>query len=150
MNPDEARMLIQKAWEMLPRAYAPYSRFHVAAALLCGDGSVYTGFNIENAAFSPTICAERSAFVRALCDGKRDFRTIAICGGPDGIPVDFCAPCGVCRQVMREFCSPDDFQILLAKSPEEFRTFSLRQLLPEGFGPENLGPSKRGDSHADV
>ena len=150
MSPDEARMVIQKAWETLPRAYAPYSRFHVAAALLCGDGSVYTGFNIENAAFSPTICAERSAFVRALCDGKRDFRAIAICGGPDGTPVDFCAPCGVCRQVMREFCSPDDFQILLAKSPEEFRTFSLRQLLPEGFGPENLGPSKRGDSHADV
>ena len=137
MSPDEARMLIQKAWETLPRAYAPYSRFHVAAALLCGDGSVYTGFNIENAAFSPTICAERSAFVRALCDGKRDFRAIAICGGPDGTPVDYCAPCGVCRQMLFEFCGPD-MPVIMAKSEEDTLVMTLGELLPVGFGPDNL------------
>ena len=145
---DEA--LVREALLGLSRSYAPYSHFHVSAALLCGDGSIYTGNNIENAAYSATVCAERCAFFKAVSEGKREFAAIAICGGKDGEAEDYCPPCGVCRQVMREFCSPDDFQILLAKSPEEFRTFSLRQLLPEGFGPENLGPSKRGDSHADV
>lgn len=116
----------------------PYSRFHVAAALLCRDGTVYTGINIENAAYTPTVCAERSAFFRAVNEGKREFEAIVICGGKDGILTDYCAPCGVCRQVMREFCDPGTFKVILAKSPEEYREFTLEELLPLGFGPENL------------
>ena len=134
----DRQKLIQAAIDTLPGSYVPYSHFHVAAALLCKDGTVYTGFNIENASYSPTICAERSAFVRAVNDGKREFEAIVICGGKDGVPTDYCSPCGVCRQVMREFCNPESFRIILAKSSEEYREFTLEQLLPMGFGPENL------------
>lgn len=130
--------LIQAAIEVLPQAYAPYSHFHVAAALLCKDGSIYTGINIENAAYTPTVCAERSAFFRAVNEGKREFEAMVICGGKDGAVTDYCAPCGVCRQVMREFCDPGAFKVILAKSLEEYREFTLEQLLPMGFGPENL------------
>lgn len=130
--------LIQTAIDALGKSYVPYSHFHVAAALLCKDGTVYTGNNIENAAYSATICAERNAFFRAVNDGQREFSAIVICGGKDGIVSDYCAPCGVCRQVMREFCSPGDFHIILAKSPRDFKEFTLEELLPMGFGPENL------------
>ncbi len=132
------RQLIRTAIENLPNSYVPYSHFHVSAALLCKDGTVYTGSNIENAAYSATVCAERSAFFRALNEGKRDFEAIVICGGMDGVIADYCAPCGVCRQVMREFCSPREFRIILAKSTEDYRVFTLEELLPLGFGPENL------------
>ncbi len=135
----ERRALIQTAIDALPKAYAPYSHFHVAAALLCEDGTVYTGVNVENASYSPTICAERSAFVRAVNDGKREFSAIVICGGPDGVITDYCAPCGVCRQVMREFCQPETFRIILAKSVEDYKEFTLSELLPESFGPQMLG-----------
>ena len=134
----DRQTLIQAAIDVLPDSYVPYSHFHVAAALLCKDGTVYTGFNIENAAYSPSICAERSAFVRAINEGRREFQAIAICGGKDGVITDYCPPCGVCRQVMREFCNPATFQVILAKSPEEYKEFTLEQLLPMGFGPENL------------
>lgn len=134
----DRQTLIQAAIDVLPDSYVPYSHFHVAAALLCKDGTVYTGFNIENAAYSPSICAERSAFVRAINEGRREFLAIAICGGKDGVITDYCPPCGVCRQVMREFCNPATFQVILAKSPEEYKEFTLEQLLPMGFGPENL------------
>lgn len=134
----DAKTLIQEAVKVLPNSYVPYSHFHVAAALLCKDGTVYTGINIENAAYTPTICAERSAFVRAVNDGKRDFEAIAICGGKDGNLSDYCPPCGVCRQVMREFCDPKTFRIILPKSPEDYKELTLEQLLPMGFGPENL------------
>ena len=134
----DTKTLIQTAIKALPGSYVPYSHFHVAAALLCKDQTVYTGINIENAAYSPTICAERSAFVRAFNDGKREFEAIVICGGNDGIVSDYCPPCGVCRQVMREFCDPKTFRIILAKSPEEYKEFTLEQFLPMGFGPENL------------
>lgn len=134
----DRRKLIQEAINALPGAYVPYSHFHVAAALLCKDGSIYTGINIENASYTPTVCAERSAFFRAVNEGKRDFEAIAICGGKDGKLVDYCAPCGVCRQVMREFCDPGTFKVILARSQEEYREFTLEQLLPMGFGPENL------------
>ncbi len=134
----DRQTLIQAAIDVLPDSYVPYSHFHVAAALLCKDGTVYTGFNIENAAYSPSICAERSAFVRAINEGRREFQAIAICGGKDGVITDYCPPCGVCRQVMREFCNPKTFQVILAKSPEEYKEFTLEQLLPMGFGPENL------------
>lgn len=130
--------LIRAAIKVLPEAYVPYSHFHVAAALLCKDGTVYTGINIENAAYTPTICAERSAFFRAVNEGKREFEAIAVCGGKEGVLSDYCAPCGVCRQVMREFCDPKTFKVILAKSEEEYREFTLEEMLPFGFGPENL------------
>lgn len=122
----------------MPKSYVPYSHFHVAAALLCKDQSIYTGINIENATYTPTVCAERSAFFRAVNEGKREFEAIVICGGKEGILTDYCAPCGVCRQVMREFCDPKTFKIILAKSEDEYKEFTLEELLPLGFGPENL------------
>ena len=133
----EIKTLIQTAIDALPNSYVPYSRFHVAAALLCKDGTVYTGNNIENASYTPTVCAERCAFFKAVGDGKREFEAIVICGGLHGVITDYCPPCGVCRQVMREFCKPD-FKIILVKSEEEWKVYTLSQLLPEGFGPENL------------
>ena len=134
----DKKMLIRKAIETLPNSYVPYSHFHVAAALLCKDGTVYTGINIENAAYTPTICAERSAFFRAVNEGKREFDAIAICGGGNGVITDYVSPCGVCRQLMREFCEPETFRIILAKSEDDYKEFMLNQLLPLGFGPENL------------
>ena len=134
----DKKMLIRKAIETLPNSYVPYSHFHVAAALLCKDGTVYTGINIENAAYTPTICAERSAFFRAVNEGKREFDAIAICGGGNGVITDYVSPCGVCRQVIREFCEPETFRIILAKSEDDYKEFMLNQLLPLGFGPENL------------
>lgn len=134
----EKETLIQTAIDALPNSYIPYSHFHVAAALLCKDGTVYIGNNIENAAYSATVCAERSAFFQAVNAGQRDFSTIVICGGKDGLITDYCAPCGVCRQVMREFCNPNEFHIILAKSTSDYKEFTLEELLPMGFGPENL------------
>ena len=134
----EKEKLIRAAIDNLPGAYASYSHFQVSAALLCRDGSIYTGFNIENAAYSAAVCAERSAIFRAVCDGKREFEAIAVCGGKDGVITDYCAPCGVCRQVMREFCSPADFLVIMAKSPEDYVEMTLEELLPRSFGPENL------------
>lgn len=137
------RKLSRAAVSMMSRAYAPYSHFTVGAALLCSDGSVYGGCNIENAAYTPSNCAERTAFFKAVSDGKRDFAAIAIAGGPHGVPQDYCSPCGVCRQVMEEFCSPDDFLVVMAKSPDDYRVMTLSRLFPEGFGPGNLKIRKR-------
>ncbi len=134
----DKQKLIREAIRVLPKSYVPYSHFHVAAALLCKDQSIYTGINIENATYTPTVCAERSAFFRAVNEGKREFEAIVICGGKEGILTDYCAPCGVCRQVMREFCDPKTFKIILAKSEDEYKEFTLEELLPLGFGPENL------------
>ena len=129
--------LAEAALHARENAYCPYSGFAVGAALLTGDGKLYTGVNIENAAFGPTNCAERTAFFTAVAAGERDFAAIAIAGGKAGeAPKDFCAPCGVCRQVMREFCR-DDFKIVLAK-PDAVRVFTLKELLPESFSPDNL------------
>ena len=124
--------LMRLALEARERSYSPYSHFRVGAALLCGDGSVYTGCNIENAAFTPGICAERTAFAKAVSEGKRSFRAIAIAGGPEKGHPAFAAPCGVCRQVMAEFCKAD-FEILLAKDTENWKSYTLEQLLPERF-----------------
>lgn len=135
---EETKALIKAALNELSHSYAPYSHFHVAAALLCSDGKVYTGVNIENASYPATNCAERTAFFKAVSEGHREFRAIAICGGADGRVDSYCAPCGICRQVMREFCRPSGFQIILAVSEEDFRVFSLEELLPMSFGPENL------------
>lgn len=139
MTEADKEMLIKAAMKKLSFAYAPYSHFQVAAALLCSDKTVYTGNNVENASYSATNCAERSAFFKAVNEGKRNFLAIAICGGRDGKIDDYCPPCGVCRQVMREFCVPEDFLILLARSEREYQSFTLEQLLPCSFGPENLG-----------
>lgn len=138
MTKQEKKELIRAAIDRLGNAYAPYSHFCVSAALLCKDGTVYTGNNVENASYSATNCAERSAFFKAVNDGRREFSAIAICGGKDGIVTDYCAPCGVCRQVMREFCDPAGFLIILARSEQDYREYTLEELLPQSFGPDNL------------
>ena len=134
----DKKALIREAMQVLPNSYVPYSGFHVAAALLCRDGKVYTGVNIENASYPATVCAERSAIFRAVNEGEREFEAIVICGGKDGTVTDYCPPCGICRQVMREFCDPEKFKIILAKSEEDYLEYSLEQLLPLSFGPDHL------------
>lgn len=130
--------MIDLAIRQLEFSYAPYSDFKVGAALLAKNGQFYTGCNIENAGYTPTNCAERTAFFKAVSEGVREFRAICIVGGKDGILTEYAAPCGVCRQVMMEFCNPDTFQIILAVSKEQYEVFTLRELLPMGFGPANL------------
>ena len=111
----------------------------VGAAVLAKNGAIYTGCNIENAAYTPTNCAERTAFFKAVSEGERSFTAIAVVGGPEGASeFDWCAPCGVCRQVMKEFCHEDAFQIILARSVKEYKVYTLAELLPMGFGPDNL------------
>ena len=129
MTPEE---LMNRAREAMTHSYCPYSGFTVGAALLCADGSVYEGCNVENAAFSPTICAERTAFFKAVYDGHRDFQAIAVCGGKQGEITGFFPPCGVCRQVMAEFCGPD-FAVYMVGPGETFRKTTLKELLPFGF-----------------
>lgn len=139
MNKNELTELAIKA---MNNAYSPYSGVKVGAALLCADGSVYTGCNIENASYSATNCAERTAIFKAVSEGKRDFSAIAICGGrsihgEECLPTaEQFPPCGVCRQVMREFCR-DDFEIILVTSDKVY-SYTLSELLPVSFGPDNL------------
>ncbi len=137
----DVRGLVEAAREARLHSYSPYSHFQVGAALLTENGRIYTGCNIENAAYTPTNCAERTAFFKAVSEGEHSFRAIAIAGGPEGSSreeQDFCPPCGVCRQVMMEFCSPKTFEIVLAGSGDAVRIRTLEELLPEGFGPGNL------------
>ena len=129
--------LVEYATEAMKKAYVPYSGFYVGAALLTRDGKVYTGCNIENSAFTPTNCAERTAFFKAVSEGERDFVSIAVVGGKGGVIENFTAPCGVCRQVMREFCDPDEFEIILSNG-EKIKSFLLKDLLPMSFGPSDL------------
>ena len=124
--------LIQAAVEMLDKAYVPYSHFPVGAALECGDGTVYTGCNIENAAFPCTICAERAAIFQAVSEGHTDFVRIVVAGRCE----DFCVPCAVCRQVLREFAP--NIEVICLNGKGEARHFALKELLPESFGPEYL------------
>jgi cytidine deaminase len=122
------------------KSYSPYSHFAVGAALLTKDGRVFHGCNIENAAYTPTNCAERTAFFKAVSEGIREFEAIAIVGGPAGQPIESIAyPCGVCRQVMMEFCSPETFRILVGTGEDNFKSHTLAELLPHGFGPNDLG-----------
>lgn len=130
--------LIDTAIEQLKFSYAPYSNFKVGAALLAKNGTVYTGCNIENAAFTPTNCAERTAFFKAVSEGVHEFGAICIVGGKEGILTEYAAPCGVCRQVMMEFCNPDTFQVILALDKAHYDVYTLRELFPQGFGPGNL------------
>ena len=120
-------------------SYVPYSGFRVGAALLTRSGKIYTGCNIENASYTPTNCAERTAFFKAVSEGEREFSAIAIAGGAQGATaLDYCPPCGVCRQVMMEFCDAKVFQVILVKSETEYRVFTLEELFPMGFGPKEL------------
>ena len=131
--------LILEAKKARTHAYAPYSHHSVGAALLTKSGKIYHGCNIENAGFSPTICAERNAFFKAVYDGEREFDRIAVIGGLEGTDENSpCAPCGVCRQVMMEFCDPETFKIILANGPDAQLEMTLKELLPLGFGPSNI------------
>ena len=136
---DRLPELIEKAIDMRNYSYAPYSKFRVGAALLAKDGKIFGGCNIENAAYGPSNCAERTAFFKAVSEGVREFTAIAIAGGPEEGIVDFCAPCGVCRQVMAEFCEADSFLVILAKSVEEYEVYTLSELFPKSFSPRDLG-----------
>lgn len=129
----ETKELISQALSARENAYAPYSGFMVGAALLCKDGTVYTGCNIENAAFTPTNCAERTAFFKAVSEGEKEFCRIAIVGGKKDGVLELTSPCGVCLQVMQEFCDPDAFEVILATAEEKYEILKLRQLLPYGF-----------------
>ena len=129
--------LIDLAFAAMDKAYAPYSGYKVGAALLSRSGRVFSGCNVENAAYGPTNCAERTAFFKAVSEGEREFSAIAVVGGKDGKVKDLFVPCGVCRQVMAEFCD-GDFEIIVAKSPEEYSVFTLSEMLPMGFSPKNV------------
>ena len=135
------RELVAEAIEARKKSYSPYSGYMVGAALLTEDGKVYRGCNIENAAYSPTNCAERTAFFKAVSEGEKNFSAIAVIGGhKDARPEEFgyFYPCGVCRQVMMEFCNPETFKIVLAVDKEHYDIYTLKELLPLGFGPMNL------------
>ena len=130
------RALMERAIEARKMSYSPYSGFKVGAALLGKSGKVYTGCNVENAAYTPTNCAERTAFFKAVSEGEREFVSIAIVGGRYETIADFCAPCGVCRQALAEFCEPD-FRVILG-TPDNPQVFPFKELLPYGFGKSDL------------
>lgn len=132
------KQLVALAKDAMRGAYAPYSGYTVGAALLCADGAVYTGCNIENASLTPTVCAERVAIFKAVSDGRRDFSAIAVVGGRQGSIAGFFPPCGVCRQVLREFCCPDTFLVHLVGVGDEIRTLRLGELFPFGFSGEDM------------
>ena len=134
-----AEEMIELAIKQLAFSYAPYSNFKVGAALRTKEGKYYTGCNIENASYTPTNCAERTAFFKAVSEGVRGFEAICIVVGTNANLTDYAAPCGVCRQVMMEFCDPESFQIILAIDKKHYDIYTLKELLPLGFGPKNLG-----------
>ena len=138
METEQIKKLIKTAIRQLDFSYTPYSRFKVGAALLAENGQVYSGCNIENAAYTPTNCAERTAFFKAVSEGVVSFRAICIVGGKDGVLTEYAPPCGVCRQVMREFCDPETFEVILAVDEETWQVYTLKEILPAGFGPGNL------------
>ena len=136
MEQKQKELLIEEAIKARENAYTPYSDFMVGAALLTKDGSIYHGCNIENGAYSPSNCAERTAFFKAISDGERQFQAIAIVGAKKDVLKEnweFCPPCGVCRQVMAEFCDPNKFEILLYRGSGEMKSYLLKELLPLGF-----------------
>ncbi len=140
----DIKLLITEALKAREFSYSPYSEFQVGAALLTKDGQVFTGCNIESASYTPSNCAERTAFFKAVSQGVRVFSAIAVVGGPKGAKeLDYCTPCGVCRQVMMEFCDPKTFQVIVAKNPEEYQVFTLEEILPMGFGPKDLEKEAR-------
>ena len=154
MKKEQIKKMIEIALSQLAYSYTPYSDFKVGAALLGKNGRIYTGCNIENAAYTPTNCAERTAFFKAVSEGVKEFdaicivgaiaagetefESIAVVGGKDGVVTDIFPPCGVCRQVMAEFCDPETFQIILAIDAKQYDIYTLKEMLPKGFGPSNL------------
>ncbi|MCL2349959.1 MAG: cytidine deaminase [Defluviitaleaceae bacterium] len=140
MDNEKIKNLIENAIEARQMAYVPYSGFKVGAALLSVCGAIFKGCNVENAAYSPTNCAERTAFCSAIVQGAKNFTAIAIVGGAEDTLAENCFPCGVCRQVMMEFCE-QDFMIIIAIRPDDYKIFTLSELLPHGFGPANLTKS---------
>lgn len=130
--------LIKIALEAREKSYSPYSGYKVGAALLTAAGKVYTGCNIENASYTPTNCAERTAFFKAVSEGERSFEAIAVVGGTGDKPTDYAWPCGVCRQVMMEFCNPKTFRVITAIDTGKYVSKTLEEMLPCGFGPDNL------------
>lgn len=138
---NDIQLLIKSAFEAQEKSYTPYSHFNVGAALLGKNGTIYKGCNIENAAYTPTNCAERTAFFKAVSQGQLEFDAIAIVGGKEGEKGEYCSPCGVCRQVMMEFCNPKEFKIYLARDKnnlDDYIEYTLEEILPLGFGPANL------------
>lgn len=139
VDADTKRLLIEKAIEVLPNSYAPYSNYNVGAAALFDSGKIYTGVNVENASYGAAICAERNAIFHAAAEGERRLVALAVVGGLGGdIESEYSAPCGICRQVMREFAEPEDMIVICAKSPDDYKEYTLAELLPESFGPEYL------------
>ena len=132
------KTLIEKAIEVLPNSYAPYSHYNVGAAVLMSSGKIYTGVNVESASFSGTICAERNAIFHAVTEGERKLLAIAVVGGSGFERSEYCVPCGACRQVMRDFADKDNMLILSAKSPDDYMEHTLDEMLPFSFGPETL------------
>ena len=130
--------LVDEAYRAAKHAYIPYSKFPVGACVETRDGHLIHGCNIENAAYGPSNCAERTAFFKAVSEGVREFRAICVVGGKGESLTEYAAPCGVCRQVMMEFCRPEEFEIILAKNKKEYDVYPLKELLPLGFGPANL------------
>ena len=138
MKETDKKALINAALSALGNAYAPYSKFKVAAAVLTASGRVFTGVNVENASYPAGICAERNAVSHAVAEGETKLAAIAIVGGADGKVKTYCAPCGICRQVMREFADPAELTVIVAISEDDYKEYSLEELLPESFGPEFL------------
>ena len=133
---DTIKQLINEALNARNYAYAPYSQFMVGAALITENDSVYTGCNVENASYGATNCAERTAIFKAVSEGERLIKAIAIVGGVKDGDMTYAYPCGVCRQVLREFSNPGDLVIIVAKNQDDYKTYSLEELLPESFGPD--------------
>ncbi len=138
LDKEKIEELIGIAVEMTKMSYSPYSNFKVGAALLAKNGQIYRGCNIENAGYTPANCAERTAFFKAVSEGVKEFTAIAVAGGKNGELTEITAPCGVCRQVMMEFCDPKTFQIIMATDKDNYKVMTLEELLPMGFGPANL------------
>lgn len=134
----DRKNLITKAIDNQKNSYAPYSNFNVSAAVLTASGKIYTGVNVENASYPAGICAERNAIFHAVSCGEKEIIAIAIVGGKNYTIEDYCFPCGVCRQVMREFCIPEKMRIIVARTVDDFKELSLAELLPLSFGPESL------------
>ena len=132
------KRLIEEALAILPNSYAPYSHYNVAAAALMSSGKIYTGINVESASLGCTICAERNAIFHAVAQGERKIIAIAVVGGLNGKCESYCVPCGVCRQVMRDFAKPQELKIICGKTPDDYKVWTLEQMLPESFGPEDL------------
>ena len=138
LEKEQGRQLMEVAIEYRKRSYAPYSHFQVGAALLTKDGEIFGGCNIENAAYTPSNCAERTAIFKAVSEGKKEFSAIAIVGGKADGKLQFCAPCGVCRQVLAEFCNPETFIVYLGTAPDNYQKYLLKDLFPFGFGANDL------------